>query len=64
MLANNAVDKLNNVTVANTPRPSSSIVTHSNIVQVNRSIQSSHGQGNTNVHTHCSKLVKILQGKT
>lgn len=64
MITHNAVDKLNNVTVANTPRPSSSIMSNSNSVQVNRSIHSSHGQGNATVYTHCSKLVRLLQGKS
>ena len=63
MITNHAVDKLNNVTVASTPRPSSSIMSNSNSVQVSRSIHSSHGQANTTVYTHCSKLVRLLQGK-
>lgn len=63
MLSQKAVDKLNGITVANTPRPSSTASRAQSVLGA--SFQSSHGgASSSSVFNNCSKLIRILQGKS
>ncbi|XP_021342400.1 serine/threonine-protein kinase 36-like isoform X3 [Mizuhopecten yessoensis] len=62
MVSQKAVEKLNSITVANTPRPGSVASRPPSVMAVGVSFQSSYGSSSSNVYTHSSKLVRILQG--
>ncbi|KAL5015967.1 hypothetical protein ScPMuIL_005556 [Solemya velum] len=54
-----ALDKLNGLTTAGTPRPQSTTPRPASVLT--SSLRSSRGYTATSVHNHCSKLVQMLQ---